>query len=135
MPIVSEYMTPRVVTVNEDESLFTAVSLMRQHRIGALVVRQGEALVGIITDRDIAVRAGAAGRDLHRTPVHDAMTSQLYFVPRDYPVEDAARLMQKQHIHRLAVLDGDLALVGILSTDDLPRKELRSGGLSLTETL
>jgi CBS domain-containing protein len=62
MAIVSEYMTPRVVTVNEDESLFTAVSLMRQHRIGALVVCQGEALVGIITDRDIAVRAGAEGQ-------------------------------------------------------------------------
>jgi CBS domain-containing protein len=135
MAIVSEYMTPRVVTVNEDESLFTAASLMRQHRIGALVVCQGEALVGIITDRDIAMRAGAEGRDLRRTPVHDVMTSQLYFVPRDYAVEDAARLMQEHHIHRLAVLDGDLALVGILSTDDLPREKPRSGGLSLSETL
>jgi CBS domain-containing protein len=63
------------------------------------------------------------------------MTSQLYFVPRDYAVEDAANLMEQHHIHRLAVLDGDLALVGILSTDDLPRGQRRSAGLSLSETL
>jgi CBS domain-containing protein len=118
--VVRDAMSRSVVTIDADDMVSKASALMKACGIGALPVRRGEGLVGIVTDRDITVRASAQGADVRALPVSEVMTPQLWFIPPDSRLDVAARLMGKLGVHRLAVVDGDLRLVGLLSVDDLP---------------
>jgi CBS domain-containing protein len=82
-------------------------------------VVDGERLVGILTDRDITVRAVAEGRELATTLVDDVMTREVVFASEDQEVDEAARIMGQRQIRRLPVVDRDQRLVGIVSLADL----------------
>jgi len=93
---------------------------MKKLDIGPLpVCGDNDRLLGLVTDRDIVIRAVADARDLQETKVQDIMTPDIEYCHDDHPVEHAARLMREKQIRRLAVLNSDNRLVGIVSLGDL----------------
>lgn len=116
---VREIMTSGARCIAPDASLTKAASLMRELDVGSLPVCEDERLIGMITDRDIAIRAVAEARDLAGTPVHAIMSRDVVYAFDDQDVEDAARVMEMNQIRRLPVLNRDQKLVGILSLGDM----------------
>ncbi len=116
---VREVMTRPAATVGVEETLDAAARKMRELGVGALPVLDRGALAGMVTDRDLAVRATATGADPTDTLVGDVMTPQLFTCSEDDDLEQAARLMEERAVRRLLVLDREGHLAGMLSVDDL----------------
>lgn len=120
--LVKEVMTEGVACARPADSIALAAERMRDLNVGALPVCGEDRLVGIITDRDITVRAIAEGCSPDQITVNDCMTPEITWCFDDEDVSDAACLMEDQQIRRLAVLDHDKRLVGMLSLGDLAVK-------------
>ena len=118
---VSEVMTRDVQTVRADQPVQEAASFMLSSDAGSIPVMDGERLIGMITDRDIAVRGVAKGHGPD-TPVGDLMTGDLIVVRVDDDVEDAASKMSDAQVRRLPVIDEGERLCGIVSLGDLARE-------------
>jgi CBS domain-containing protein len=117
---VREMMTQDVVCIRPDSSVVDAARQMKKLDIGSLpVCGDNERLVGMITDRDIVIRAVADRRDLEEVKVQDVMTPDIQFCMDHQPVEHAAKVMRDQQIRRLVVLNGNRRLVGIVSLGDI----------------
>ena len=115
---VSEAMTTRVCIVRPDQSIREAARLMADLDAGVVPVGENDQLVGMLTDRDITVRAVAEGKGPD-TPIREAMTTEVRYC---YADEDCAAVAQKMgdlQIRRLPVLNRDKRLVGIVSLGDL----------------
>jgi CBS domain-containing protein len=95
---------------------------MKEIDAGLLPVGENDRLVGMITDRDIAVRAVAEGR-APDTPVRDVMSAEVHYIFADDSVEDAAQRMGELQVRRLPVLNRDKRLVGIISLGDVSRTD------------
>jgi len=119
---VSEVMSPKAETVSMATSLVGAAKLMRRQAIGFLPVVEDGTVVGVLTDRDIVLRAISEGRNPYMTIVSDVMTPVLIWCYADDVLTEAAQLMEDNHIRRLLVLDDKKRLVGVLSLDDLAAK-------------
>ncbi|WP_395137235.1 CBS domain-containing protein [Schlegelella aquatica] len=120
---VSKLMTREVHTVLPADSLQEAAAAMERYDVGALPVCEvSRRLVGIITDRDITVRAAACGLEAATTTVAQVMTEQVRWCLQDEPVEDVAQRMSQVRIRRLPVLDRRERLVGIVTLADLARQ-------------
>jgi CBS domain-containing protein len=116
---VSEVMTADVETVKPEQTIQEAASFMLRGDAGSIPVCDGEKLQGMITDRDIAVRAVAEGRGPD-TPVTEIMTGDVIYAYEDDDVEDVAAQMSQAQVRRLPVVSrGDKRLVGIVSLGDL----------------
>ncbi len=115
---VREAMTRDVRLVKPDQPIREAAKLMGELDIGALPVEENDRLVGMITDRDIAVRAVAAGRGAD-TPIRDVMSGEVKYCYEDQTVDEVTQNMGELRIRRLPVLPRDKRLVGILSLGDL----------------
>jgi CBS domain-containing protein len=117
---VKEIMTTDVEVTHPDETLQTAARKMRERDIGLLPVTDGDQLTGMLSDRDIILRATAEGMDPKATLGRDLMTSPVITCYADDDVRDAALVMEKNQIRRLAVLDRkEQKLVGIVSLSDI----------------
>jgi len=116
---VHEIMTAHARSVSPDNTLVEAAGLMRELDVGSLPVCDGDRLVGMITDRDMAIRAIAHGLDPNVTSVADVMSPGVTHVDASDSVEQAARLMQERAVRRLPVLDRVQRLVGIVSLGDV----------------
>jgi CBS domain-containing protein len=116
---LSEIMTPDVQVVSPDAFIVEAAEKMRSLDVGVLPVTEGKRLVGIITDRDITVRAVAEGRDPKGTRVRDCMTSGAVFCFEDQDSEEAVILMEQQQVRRVPVLSRDRQLVGVVALADI----------------
>jgi len=116
---LKEVMTPGVEVISPEASIREAAEKMRHLDIGPLPVCDGDRLIGMLTDRDITVRAVADGRDPVSTPVRDVMTSDIVYGFDDQDLQDATRLMEQYQIRRLPVLNRSKRLVGIVSLGDL----------------
>jgi CBS domain-containing protein len=116
---LSEIMTRDVEVIAPDAPLAEAARKMQELNVGSLPVCDGQRLVGMVTDRDITVRATSEGRDPTTTRVRDAMTGDITYCYEDQDVAEAARLMEQRQIRRLVVLDRNKRLVGIVSLGDL----------------
>ena len=125
-----EIMTRDPVTVRPDATLREAACLMDDLNIGALPVCDGRRLVGIITDRDITVRATADGMRPDTTSVRAVMTDDVCWCFEDDPVEAIERSMSRRQIRRMPVVDGRKRLVGMLALGDLAAD--RAGGTEET---
>lgn len=117
--LVAHLMTRNVEVISQDASLKEAAEKMRELDIGVLPVLDGDQLVGIVTDRDITVRATAEGRDPSGTRVREAMTSQVAYCFDSEETQDAVEIMKQEQVRRLVVLDHDQNIVGIVSIADL----------------
>jgi CBS domain-containing protein len=116
---VAEIMTRHAEVVPSNLLLKEAAQKMQELDVGTLPIRDGDRLVGILTDRDITIRAVAQGRDPAQTEVRDVMTPQVVYCFEDQDVSEAAKLMQEKQIRRLPILSREKRLVGIVSLGDL----------------
>jgi CBS domain-containing protein len=112
-------MTHNVECIPPDATLQEAAQRMEALDVGPLPVSEDGRLVGMLTDRDITVRATAQGLDPKTTTVRQVLTPRVLYCFEDQDVEGAARLMEAQQVRRLVVLSGDKRLVGIVSLGDL----------------
>jgi CBS domain-containing protein len=116
---VGDVMTKQVVYLPAETTVDEAAEAMRAADIGDIVVTDGPALAGILTDRDIVVRAVAARKDPARMTIGSIASRGLVMIQQDASVREAARLMRDRAIRRLLVCDADRQLVGIVSLGDL----------------
>jgi CBS domain-containing protein len=118
---VSEVMTRDVQTISPDQSAREAASFMLQADAGSIPVTEGERLIGMITDRDIAVRGVAEGHGPD-TPVRELMTNDVVAAREEDDVDDVAVRMSQAQVRRLPVIDDNQRLCGIVSLGDLTQK-------------
>jgi CBS domain-containing protein len=116
---VHDVMSKYPLIIPEEASVEYAAGMMRDNHIGFIPVGSKEDVAGVITDRDIAIRIAAEGRDPKHTPVRDVMTGDGAYCFDDQDIEDACFMMEEKHIRRLLVMDRAHNLVGILSLDDV----------------
>ena len=116
---IREVMSSDVEVINPNDTLRDAAEKMRSLNVGPLPVCDGERILGMITDRDIVVRAIALGRDPNTTQVADAMSSGIEYCFDDDNVDDVLRQMRVKQIRRMIVVDRSKKLVGIVALGDL----------------
>jgi CBS domain-containing protein len=117
--LVREVMTRRAETIGPEETLQEAARRMRESGVGALAVCERDRLIGFLTDRDIVVRSTAAGQIPGEVDVRSAMTPQVVWCSEDEALTDAAELMERMAVRRIAVLNAEKRIVGMLSVDDV----------------
>ncbi len=123
MALIADLMTRNPITIGPHETLQRAAQLMDELNVGALPVCHGSRVLGIVTDRDITVRATAAGLDPARTEVDVVMSDKVRCCsPRHTPAE-VLRQMSVVRIRRLPVVDENDRLVGIVSLGDLAARQ------------
>lgn len=115
---VKDIMTKNVASLNPEDTVEHAAQLMKEYNIGSLPVCNEEKVIGIITDRDIAIRSSAEGENVQKQTVRDIMTSNPVTIKSDIDVKDAARIMSERQIRRLPVVESN-NLVGMLSLGDV----------------
>ena len=128
---VREVMTPDVVVASPDDTLQHAAEMMIDIDAGVLPVGEKDRLVGMLTDRDITIRAVAAGKAPAECKVREIMSPEIKYIYEDESLEDAARNMSELQIRRLPVLSRDKRLVGIVSLGDLALKKKGPAGDAL----
>lgn len=115
---VRDIALKEVHCANPSTNLAHIAAMMKRHNVGAIPVCEGKRLVGIITDRDLVITCIASDLEANKCPAREFMTSHPVTVTPDTNLEDAAKLMGKEQVHRLPVMEGD-DLVGILSLGDI----------------
>lgn len=108
-----------VITITPDASVLDAAIRMNAHKIGALVVLDGETVVGIITERDILQRLVAAQHDPASTQVRQVMTADVICIEPTMDIDEARQIVMTQRIRHLPVIGRDGQLMGIVSIGDL----------------
>jgi len=133
MQTVQDVMTTNVVFLPSETTLAEAARTMREQDIGDVVVADGPALTGLVTDRDIVVRAVAERFDPASTTIGEIVTKDLVTVRPDDSIQAAALLMRDHAVRRVLVCDDEKGLVGIVSIGDLAEQidpESVLGGIS-----
>ncbi|MGH7873156.1 MAG: CBS domain-containing protein [Candidatus Binatia bacterium] len=114
-----EFVNSRVETIQSTDTLEQAAAKMREIDVGSLPVCDGDQLIGMITDRDITIRAVAGGNEPAVATVGEVMTPEVLWCFEDEEVEEAARIMQEHQVRRILVLNQAKELVGITSLGEL----------------
>ena len=116
---LKDIMTTNVVSVDQGDNVKKAAELMKQHDIGAVpVCIDDNKIIGILTDRDIVLRAIAVGKDINSLTVKDVMTLNPVTATPESDVHEAARVMSVKQVRRLPVVSND-HLVGMVSLGDI----------------
>jgi CBS domain-containing protein len=123
MTMVRDIMSCELVSVHVDQSLVEAAVRMRDAGVGALMAVDGDEFVGVVTARDLVVRGLARHPEPGAAAVIDVMTRHVVFCRPEASVAEALGLMARQKIQRLAIVNGDRELVGVLSLGDLMRHD------------
>lgn len=129
---VSDVMTRNVETIRPEQTAQEAAGFMLSADAGSIPVAEGDRLIGMITDRDIAVRGIARGYGPD-TPVRDLMSGDLICAREDDDVEEAAARMSQAQVRRLPVIDAEQRLCGIVSLGDLSREADREAASEALE--
>jgi CBS domain-containing protein len=114
-----EIMTRNPEVISGDATLKEAATKMKNLDVGLIPVCDGDRLQGMLTDRDITIRATADGRDPGSTKVSDVMSTDVAYCLEDQEIEEAVSLMEARQIRRLPVLNQAKRLVGIVSLGDI----------------
>jgi CBS domain-containing protein len=120
-------MTEYVEVIAPESSIQEAAAQMRSLDVGVLPVSNEGCLVGMLTDRDLTIRAVADGRDPKNTTVKEVMSQDVAYCFEDQDLEEAEWVMDKRQIRRLPILDRDKRLVGIVSLGDIAIKAEENG--------
>ena len=118
---VKELMTKKVECTTPTTTVKEAAHMMYDLHVGVLPVMEGDQLVGIITDRDICCKVVATGRAAGWSKVEEVMTKDVATCFDDQNTGDATNIMIENHVRRLAVINHENTIVGLLSVDDLAR--------------
>jgi CBS domain-containing protein len=116
---VESIMHKGVEWVSPDTTIAAVASKMRQFDIGAIPVGENDRLIGMVTDRDIAIRGLADGKDPSKLTARDVMTKGVIYCHDNEDVEEAARTMETKQIRRLPVIDANKRMVGMISLGDV----------------
>ncbi len=119
---VADVMSKNVKLASPEDTVQQAARVMSEQDTGVLPVGENDRLVGMVTDRDLAVRAVAQGKDPSKTKLREVMSGEPRYVFEDEPVEKAAASMAEQQVQRMPVLNREKRLVGIVSVGDLARE-------------
>jgi CBS domain-containing protein len=116
---IGSVMTREVAVVRPDSSLQEAAHVMKRLNVGSVPVCTGRKLVGMLTDRDITIRAVAEGRDPRQTRAEEVMTPDVVYAYEDQSVEEVADTMSAHQIRRMPIISRNKELVGIVALGDL----------------
>lgn len=122
-PRIADVMTREVRTVRPDATVQEAAQMMGKENTGALPVADNSRVIGMITDRDIAIQLVGSAKDPAKTRIRDIMSDEVEYCYEDEEVEHVAELMADQQLHRLPVMDRRQHLVGIISVGDLAERQ------------
>jgi CBS domain-containing protein len=125
-------MTREVQLANPEQTICEAARLMAEIDAGVLPVGDNERLVGMITDRDIAVRAVAREKPLD-TPVREIMSTEVLYCYDDQELDEVAQNMSQIQVRRLPVVNREKRLVGILSLGDLAKSQKATAGKAVAD--
>ncbi|MGP3975648.1 CBS domain-containing protein [Streptomyces sp. 8N114] len=115
---ISEIMTADPITVTPQTDIGEIARLMRDEDFGEVLVSEQDHLRGVVTDRDLVIRAMADDRDLHSTRAQDVCSSDVVTCAPDAGIDEAVRLMREHAVRRLPIVDGD-ELVGTVTIGDI----------------
>jgi CBS domain-containing protein len=119
MKQVREAMTANPRTVTADSSVAEAARLMRDEDTGIVPITEGDRLIGVVTDRDVAIKVVADGKDPQSAKVTEVASKNLVTVDPEQDLDEALRLMAQHQVRRLPVVEEDGKLVGILAQADV----------------
>jgi CBS domain-containing protein len=128
---IRNLMTSNPCTIDADKSVAYAAKMMRDEDVGLAPIVEGDKLVGMLTDRDIAVRVAAQGRNPEQVKVRDVASKRLVTIDPQQDLDEALRIMAKHQVRRLPVVEEDGRLVGVVAQADIARKgdEVKTGRL------
>jgi CBS domain-containing protein len=118
---IRDAMTPNPRTIAKDATVVEAARIMRDEDTGIVPIIDGDQIVGTITDRDIAIRVVAEGKDTQSTKAIDMASKDLVTVDPQQDLDEALRLMARHQVRRLPVVEEDGRLVGIVAQADIAR--------------
>ena len=119
---ISDAMTSKPCAIDSDKSVVYAAKMMRDEDVGFAPIVEGERLVGTLTDRDIAVKVVAEGKDPEQTSVSEVASTDLVTVQPQQELDEALRLMANHQVRRLPVVEEDGRLVGVLAQADVAQE-------------
>ena len=122
MTTIAELMTRKPCILAKDASIFDAVQMMAKENCGILPIGEASNIVGVVTDRDILIRAIAQQKDLNKTPITFVMTPDVLFCSEDDSLQTATQQMMQHNRRRVLVMDAQQTLIGILSLGDIIRR-------------
>jgi len=116
---VNKVMTAGIRIAEPDEDIPHAAKKMRSQNIGALPVMENGKLIGMVTDRDIVIRAVGANKDTEEMKVREIMSDECFWCLENEELEDAVRIMEQNQVRRLPVMNDNKKVVGMLSIEDV----------------
>src|SRR5204863_5357711 len=119
---VQKLMTSNPCSIDADKSVAYAAKMMRDEDVGLAPIVEDDKLIGMLTDRDIAIRVVAEGRDPGQVKVRDVASKQVVTIDPQQDLDEALRIMAKHQVRRLAVVEEDGKLVGVVAQADVARE-------------
>ena len=119
---IRDLMTENPCTIDADKSVAYAAKMMRDEDVGLAPIVEGDKLIGTLTDRDIAIRVVAEGKDPNQTTVREVASTNLVTIDPQQDLDEALRLMAKHQVRRLPVVEEDGRLVGVVAQADVARE-------------
>jgi CBS domain-containing protein len=129
--IIKDVMTSNPCSIDAEKSVAYAAKMMREEDVGLAPIVEGDKLIGMLTDRDIAIRVVAEGRNPEQVKVADVASKQVVTIDPQQDLDEALRVMAKHQVRRLAVLEEDGKLVGVVAQADIAREgdDMQTGKL------
>jgi CBS domain-containing protein len=118
---IRDLMTSNPCSIDADKPVAYAAKMMRDEDVGLAPIVEGNKLIGTLTDRDIAIRVVAEGKDPQSTTVREVATTKLVTIDPDQDLDEALRLMAKNQVRRLPVVEEDGKLAGVVAQADVAR--------------
>ncbi|MCK6390274.1 MAG: CBS domain-containing protein [Azonexus sp.] len=125
--------TQPMVVVSPNDTVFHALTVMAQHNVGAVMVLNGEQLVGIFSERDYARKIILQGKSSRETLVREIMSDRVAYVAPETPLEQCMALMTEKHFRHLPVLKADGSVAGIISIGDLVKETISAQQFMIAE--
>jgi CBS domain-containing protein len=116
---VRDVMTRNPCVIDADQPAAHAAKMMRDENVGLAPIVEGEKLVGMLTDRDIAIKVAAEGKDPQSTTVREIASTRLITLDPDQNIDEAMRLMAQHQVRRLPIVEEDGRLVGVIAQADI----------------
>ena len=119
---IRDLMTENPCSIDADKPVAYAAKMMRDEDVGLAPIVEGDKLIGTVTDRDIAIRVVAEGKDPNQTAVREVASTNLVTIDPQQDLDEALRLMAKHQVRRLPVVEEDGRLVGVVAQADVARE-------------
>src|SRR6266511_3114402 len=120
--IIRDVMTSNPCTIDADKDIAYAAKMLKDEDVGIAPIVEGDQLIGVLTDRDIAIKVVAEGKDPKSTTVREVASTNVVTIDPQQDLDEALRLMAQHQIRRLPVVEEDGKIVGILAQADVARQ-------------